>query len=106
MALLKKEKEAKASKISMKSFILPAYIVLSAIFILFVIYGYFRSVVYGGGVAVWQNQALQAVINQANSSCDAFSLTSLDGSQVQLVNIACLQQQGQWDLQVPNLWDE
>ncbi len=91
MSLLTKEKGAKLPKVNIKPFLLPAYLVFSAIFILYVIYGYFSNIVYGTGFINGQNQALQAIINQANKGCETFTLGNPGAAQTQLINVACLQ---------------
>lgn len=51
MSLLERKSATKAvSNFTIKPYLLPAYIILSALFILFVAYSYFKSAVYQVGI--------------------------------------------------------
>ena len=81
------------SSFGWKKFILPGYIVLSALFILVTLYTYFQWVVYRSGVATWEQQAVQTIMTRVSQKCEAIALT-LGESQVDIVNAACVQQSG------------
>jgi len=84
--------------------VLPAYIILSAIFILYVAYSYLQWVVYRSGAANWQQQwyslgqqewytnAVIEVINSVSEKCEPVAITAWE-AQVDVINVACLQAQ-------------
>ena len=94
---------------AIKSYSLPVYIVVSAVFILYVLWSYAMGVVYNAWVNAGKNQALQGdqeqdymvameqgyvtaieqILQEATASCDVISLTLWD-EQVNMVNIDCL----------------
>lgn len=90
---------------TVKAYSLPIYIVVSAVFILYVLWSYAMWVVYNAWVIAGQNQALQvgqeqgyvAAIEQmsqeASSSCDVVTLTLWD-QEVNMINIDCLDMSG------------
>lgn len=94
MSPLTKTKVVEWSK-NYKQYILPAYIVVSAIFIILVAYSYFQSVVYNSGVLKWQQQGYEGayveVVNAVSQKCEAVTLEVWETS-VSIVNVACLQQ--------------
>jgi hypothetical protein len=91
-----------ASGLSIKPFMLPMYIILSAVFILYIAYSYATGVVYKSGIMAGQQagqqQAQQAgyeaaiaqLLQQAGSQCEPISI-SLGEKQVNVINVACLQ---------------
>jgi len=78
-----------------KQYILPAYIVLSALFIIFIAYSYFQSVVYNSWALRWQQQwydaAFAEVINAVSQWCQSVELNLWEAS-VNVVNISCIEQ--------------
>lgn len=72
--------------------ILVTYVVLSALFIIISIFVYLRNGVY----QAWIFNAYNTVVQKANSSCDVFSISNWT-NQVNLINVACLQQQAPVD---------
>jgi hypothetical protein len=76
-------------------YILPAYITISAIFIVLVAYSYFQGVVYNSGTLRGQQQWYEAayveVVNAVSQKCEAVTLEVWETS-VSIVNVACLQQ--------------
>lgn len=71
-----------------KNILLPGYLVLSALFIVYSLYTHFVGVVY----QAWANSAVVRLMQQAGSQCEQpVSLTAW-GQQVDVINIACLQQ--------------
>lgn len=99
--LTKKESPIKG-KVNIKPFILPVYIILSAVFILYIAYSYATGVVYQSGILSGQEQGQQAwyqawyeaaiaqLIQQAGSQCEPVSIT-LREQGVNIINMACLQ---------------
>jgi len=82
-----------AVKKSYTQYILPIYVVVSAVFILFIAYSYFQSVVYNSGTLLWQQQWYQAayteVINAVSQTCEAIELNVWE-TKVSVINITCL----------------
>lgn len=76
-------------------YILPAYITISAIFIVLVAYSYFQGVVYNSwalrGQQQWYEAAYIEVVNAVSQKCEAVTLEVWETS-VNIVNVACLQQ--------------
>lgn len=93
MSVLTKAKTDVVKK-NYTQYILPAYIVVSALFILLVAYSYFQWVVYNSGNLNGQQQGYQAayveVVNAVSQKCEAVTLEVWD-NQVSVVNVACLQ---------------
>lgn len=91
MSPLTKAKEAKKSY---SQYILPVYIILSGLFIIFVVYSFLQSVVYNSGAIRWQQQwyeaAYREIYNAVSQKCEAVALNVWDTS-VSVVNVACLQ---------------
>ena len=89
---------------SWKKFILPGYIIFSALFIVYVLYGYFGGVVYQsglqGGYNQWYTQAVQELAQQVGSKCEPVAITLWD-QQVDVINIACLQGVGGGEAATP-----
>lgn len=84
-------KEKKKMNFNMKGYLLPLYILLSLLFILWSAYSYFSSFVYGSGVQAGGTQVVNAIVVEATKGCNAIPVTS-GGTTVQLINVACLQQ--------------
>lgn len=87
MSLTQKE----ASPGEWKKALLPLYIVISALFIVFVIYNY----IVGGIYTLWKNTGYQAAIEQliaqAGAKCEPVAI-NLWENKIEVVNVACLQQ--------------
>lgn len=94
MSPLTKTKPVETNK-NYTQYILPAYIVISAIFILLVAYSYFQWVVYNSWALRWQQQWYEAayteVVNAVSQKCEAVSL-NVGETTVSVVNVACLQE--------------
>ena len=77
-----------------KKLILPAYIVLSALFILYIAYSYMQSVVYQSwadrGMQQGYSSAVVELINRVGEKCEPVAITASD-TQVDVINVACLQ---------------
>lgn len=76
-------------------YLLPAYIVLSALFILYVIYGYLSVSVYQSGVQAGQQQAVLTIASQSvtEQACQSgVPLNIWNGQTATLINVQCLQQ--------------
>jgi len=84
-------KERKKMNLNVKGYMLPLYILLSLLFILWSAYSYFSSFVYGSGVQAGGTQVVNAIVTQASQGCNAIPVTA-GGTTVELVNVACLQQ--------------
>lgn len=99
--LTKKEAPAK-EKMNIKSFILPLYIILSLIFIVYMGYSYAVGFMYQSGLNSGQQQwqqvgykvgyedAIAQLIGQAGTQCEPVSI-SLGDAGVNVINVACLQ---------------
>lgn len=77
-----------------KPYILPVYIVLSALFILYAAYGYLRVSVYQAWAQDGYNTAYGEIINAAldPQSCQGISIPGANSQVVTLINVECLQQ--------------
>ena len=110
MSVLRKTVKDESENVSMdwRKFLLPGYIIFSALFILFTLYNALWSVVYQSGlqagVAEWQQQwyeiGMQEILQTAGNSCETITIGGGD-QQVGLVNIACLQQQAPAEASAP-----
>ena len=89
-----------------KAYSLPVYVVVSVVFIIYTLYSYAMGVVYNSGYTRGQAdsevilqqtydqgyaQAVQQLMEQTSSRCEAVALTLWD-QQVDVVNVACLMQ--------------
>ncbi|MCH8519028.1 hypothetical protein LAT59_04685 [Candidatus Gracilibacteria bacterium] len=86
-----------------KSYALPVYIIVSALFIVYALWSYAMGVVYNAGVLEGQNQALQVgqeqgymaaleqISEEAIKGCDGFTLTLGESQVIGLINIDCLE---------------
>jgi hypothetical protein len=105
MSPLTKAKPVEIKK-SYTQYILPAYIIISAIFILLVAYSYFQWVVYNSGTIRGQQQGYEAayveIVNAVSQKCEAVALEVWDTT-VSVVNVACLEQPTQAQA-VPEVW--
>lgn len=84
-------KETKKAKLNIKAYLLPVYVIISLLFIIWSAYSYFSSFVYGSGVQAGGTQVVNAIVSQASQGCSAIPVTS-GSTTVELINIACLQQ--------------
>lgn len=103
MVFWAKSKEASSQLMTyIRNYSLPVYIVVSAVFIIYVLWTYAMSVVFNAGVLQGQNQALQvgqeqgylAAIQQLSDeatkeSCEVVTLTLWE-EQVNMINVNCL----------------
>lgn len=87
-------------KRSYTQYILLAYIIISAIFILMVAYSYFQGVVYKSwslkGQQQWYEAAYIEIINAVSQKCETVSLNVWETT-VSIINVICLQQNQQGD---------
>ena len=94
MVFMKETKTAK--KMNVKPYLLPVYIILSLLFILWSAYSYLGNFVAGQAFQNGQNAAVNqmiAEVQQASQDCSQ----PVTVGQVQLINVACLQQQAPAD---------
>lgn len=99
MSIIKSKVPEEVSKKWLSKMILPLYLVLSALFIVYVAYSYLGGVVYNSwlnqGATEWQQQGYESAIvdlmNRVGAKCEPVALTVGD-TQVDVINIACLQQ--------------
>ncbi len=79
-----------------RKIILPLYVIISALFILYVWYSYFQWVVYRSWAISWQQQwyttAVIELINRVGEKCEPVAISAWE-TQVDVINVACLQQQ-------------
>ncbi len=93
MSVLGKTTREEAKKpAGWKKMLLPGYLLFSAIFIIYSLYTYFGGVVYQAGVNQGISSAVVQLMQQTGSKCEPVALTAGD-QQVDVINIACLQQQ-------------
>lgn len=93
MSPLWKAKE-QTSKMNIAPYILPAYIIFSAVFIIYMAYWYVNGVVYRSGQLSGQQVGYEAAIKQlmqqVGTQCEPVSINYED-QVVNVVNVACLQ---------------
>ncbi len=91
MALTRKTTE---SNLDWKKYIIPTYIVVSALLLLIVLYWYIVNSIYGAGYNTWaQNwyqSAVSELITEVTKECKGIKVSLWD-SEVEVVNVACLQ---------------
>lgn len=77
----------------LKPYMLPAYILLSAVFILYTAYGYMKVAVYQTGAQNGYNSAYVEIANAAldPKSCQWMTLPAANNQSVTLINVECLQ---------------
>jgi hypothetical protein len=106
MSPLTKAKPVEIKK-SYTQYILPAYVIISAIFILLVAYSYFQWVVYNSGALRWQQQWYEAayveIVNAVSQKCEAVALEVWETT-VSVVNVACIEQPTQAQ-SLPAVWE-
>lgn len=79
---------------TLRCYILPAYVVLSALFIIYIAYGYLKVAVYQTGAQNGYNGAYNEIVRAAldPQSCQGLNIPSSDGqTTVTLINVNCLQ---------------
>lgn len=99
MSIIKTKVTDESSKKWFSKMILPLYIVLSALFIVYAAYSYLGWVVYNSwvnqGATAGQQQGYEAAVvdlmNRVGEKCEPVALTAGD-TQVDVINVACLQQ--------------
>lgn len=83
-------------KFSIKKLLLPLYIIISLMFIVYVLYSYVMWTIYRWWMIKWQEQwyarAIQDLMSQAGSKCEPVALNFWK-DQIDVVNVACLQKQ-------------
>lgn len=81
-------------EVNFKSLALGTYVVLSAVFILYVFAAEFRNVLLERARQAGQADAVKAVIAKAtDGKCEAFNLFA-DDKKVDLINVECLKKGG------------
>lgn len=79
---------------NLKKLVLPVYIVVSAVFMLAVIYSYANGVIYKSGLTTGQQQGYEAAVvelaQQISAKCEAVAIT-VGEQQINVINTACLQ---------------
>ena len=91
------KKEETTSKRGTQNIFVAWYIILSLIFILYVMYAYLQWVIYNSwvqqgnasGQQQWYEQAVVELMNQVGSECRSVALTAWD-AQIDVINVACL----------------
>ena len=91
MAIMKAKNSEESSKKWISKMILPVYVILSAIFIIYVAYSFLNTVIYNSGQQQWYETAIIDLMNKVGAACEPVSLTAGE-TQVDVINIACLQQ--------------
>jgi len=94
MALTTKTKVNRFS--SWRDYLLPAYLIISALIILLVIYNFITNSIYAVWLQNGANQGYQAavgqLIEQVKDKCDPVEVTLDNVATVQVINAACIQQ--------------
>lgn len=94
MSPLTKAKKIEVPKRNISKIFLPVYIVLSALFILYVGYSYLQGVVYTSwnntGQQQWYQAAYVEIITAVSEKCEPVALNAWE-TQISIVNVACLQ---------------
>lgn len=86
------------SNAPIKALILPVYVILSVVFIVYIGYSYATGVVYNTGELNGQQQgydagyskAISDLLQQAGTQCEPVAIT-LGDQGVNVINVACLQ---------------
>ena len=99
MSIIKTKVTDESSKKWFSKMILPLYVVLSALFILYVAYSYLGWVVYNlwlnQGASAGQQQGYEAAIvdlmKRVGEKCEPVALTAGE-TQIDVINVACLEQ--------------
>lgn len=89
------QKKTSWESANIKTYILPLYIIASALFILFSFYSGLKNVVYTSGINLGIEQGYTQAINelaQAASTCNAIPV-SLGDQSFEVINVQCLSQQ-------------
>lgn len=89
-----KTSEGKKMGFNVGPYILPVYIILSAIFILYIGYSYFNGMVYRSGFLTGREEGITITINElvqkVGTKCEPVGINY--GNQViNVINVACLQ---------------
>ena len=79
----------------LKPYILPAYIIFSALFILYVLVGYVKISVYQAGIQHGYNTVYTEIVSTASKpeACQGLTVSASEGQSVVLVNVDCLQKE-------------
>lgn len=95
MPIMKSKIENEVIKKSYTKMILPIYVILSALFIIYAAYSYLGWVVYNQGSIIgkqqWYEAAVIDLMNRVASKCDPVTLTAWE-TKINVINVACLQQ--------------
>lgn len=92
MSILGRSVEEEAPKTrSWKCFALPAYVIISALFIAYSLYSYLVWVVYQSGQQQGYTVAVQDLATQVSEKCEPVAIT-IGQEQVDVINVACLQE--------------
>lgn len=86
--------DAKKVNLNVGPYVLPVYIVLSAVFILYVAYGYFSGQVYRSGYLTGQQNGYDTAFNQiverVATKCEPVGI-NYGNQAINVINVACLQ---------------
>lgn len=93
MSLLAKKEES--ASVSLKKYALPAYIVISALIIIYVVYSIIVGGIYNVGLNNGAQQGYQAAVSQlieqaSKQDCQPVAI-NLGDTKVEVINVACLQ---------------
>ena len=77
----------------LKPYILPAYIIFSALFILYVLVGYVKISVYQSGIQQGYNTVYSEIVATASQpeACQGLTVSAPEGQSVVLINVDCFQ---------------
>ena len=85
-------KKEGAEAVSFKKYALPAYIILSALIIIYVVYSMIVGGIYNVGAQQGYQAAVSQLIQQASQQdCKPVAI-NLGDTKVEVINVACLQQ--------------
>ncbi len=74
-----------------KKLVIPAYILVSALILVYVGYSYIIGTIYNSGAQQGYQAAISELIKQTGGKCEPVAIT-LGETKVEVVNVACLKQ--------------
>ncbi len=85
------KKDTEKTGISWKQALLWAYIAFTIVLIVWLIFNYFKNVVYSMGVQAGYGTAVEQLMKEVGSKCEPVAV-NIGEEQIDIINVACLQQ--------------
>lgn len=96
MSIITKTKKVELA--NWKSYILPVYVVLTALLIIFLVYNFIVNSVYwtgyNNGAQEWYQTAITQLLQEVSQKCDPVAVNMWETT-VNVINVECLSQQAQ-----------